>query len=111
MSAETKPDYRMMQPVLTHVLVHRVPMPEKIRDIIIPEVWHDRKNGPQQTTHRPNEGTVLAVGSEVKDVKVGDVIMWNGAGYVPRPHDLPDYELCDEKQVLVRIPRDATDSH
>ena len=49
---------------------------------------------------RPNEGEVLAIGSKVVDVQVGDMIVWNGGAIkVPGSEEL---ELVIEDQVITR---------
>lgn len=59
-----------------------------------------------QNTEKFNEGTVVAVGPEVYDTKIGDFIKYGNGTYLDWPvhqHDGQDYQIIQEADICVIV--------
>ena len=97
----------VLSTVLDRIIVRRVKAIEALPSgIVIPGEstigMRGRVTNAQEAL-RPNEGEVIAIGSKVVDVSLGDVITWNGRenASIKLPGS-DDLELIIEGQVMTR---------
>lgn len=74
------------------VLIELLPANEEVSGIIIPEAFRESSN----------KGKVMAVGSDVKDVEVGDTVLLNGGGMDITYQDNP-YKLVLLNNILAVV--------
>ncbi len=58
---------------------------------------------PDSAKEKPNKGEVVAVGKEVDEVKVGDVVYYPAYGASNITEDNTDYVVLREKEVVVVV--------
>lgn len=58
---------------------------------------------PTQVQEKPKVAKVLAVGKEVKEVKVGDRVVYGGYSNTEIKHDGKDYILIKEENIYAKV--------
>ncbi len=58
---------------------------------------------PDSAKEKPEQGKVVAVGSDVKEVKVGDTVLYSKYGPTEVKVDDQDYMIVKEEDVLATI--------
>lgn len=58
---------------------------------------------PTQAQEKPKVAKVLAVGKEVKEVKVGDRVVYGGYSNTEIKHDGKDYILIKEENIYAKV--------
>ena len=51
----------------------------------------------------PTSGEVLSVGNKVKDIKVGDIVMFEQHGFTYFPYECKEYFIMYEQNVIAKI--------
>jgi chaperonin GroES len=85
----------MLAPRPTKVIVEKTPEQTHAGGLYIPP----------NARVKPMDGRVIAIGSGVHDVKVGDVVLvgWRNGGTEQFSHDGKDYWLLNERQILAVV--------
>jgi co-chaperonin GroES (HSP10) len=82
-------------PMATKVIVELPPPPEKVGSLFVLK----------PSVHRPSDGKVVSLGSEVKNIKFGDRVFfkWEHGGAQHFEHGGKPHLLLNEQQVLAII--------
>jgi len=83
-----------LQPLFSRIIVKRKDMSRTAGGLYIPETTEGMK---------ATEGEVVAVGSEVTDIKVADVIFWGKYQGVTVTRDGEDYVMMNEEDVIAKV--------
>lgn len=84
-----------------------IPTPIKSRVLIKDFPIEDQTESglylPEQAAKRPSEGIVFAVGSDVKEVKVGDRVIHSRYAFQKFVWEDIEYILIDEGEILTKV--------
>lgn len=83
-----------LQPLFSRIIIKRKDMSKTTGGIYIPENTQGMK---------ATEGEVVAVGSEVTDIKVGDVVFWGKYQGATIERERQEYVMMNEEDVIAKI--------
>jgi len=83
-----------LMPLFSRIIVKRKDMSRTAGGIYIPESAEGMK---------ATEGEVLAVGGEVSDIKVGDMVLWGRYQGATVTRSGEDYVMMNEEDVLAKV--------
>jgi len=83
-----------LEPLFSRIIIEKKTVPEKVGIIYIPEASKEME---------PTEGTVIAVGPDVVEVKVGDVVFFGRYSGFTFTRNNVAYVCCNVEDLIATI--------